>query len=387
MGLFAALGIEDKQAAGPSKPSFLGRCGAIGAFAAFAPGEAVQGLMNGLTSEALRDANNHGSLTFYVVMSTAMLMGVYAVAYSIALTIGQNRYLHRPRLGSNEAVNGVGGGALIGIVSGGLAEGFFKIAQAVGGGNSLVIEAGRIVAWAIFGGLIGLGMSFIIPNLGRLRGLLGGAAGGAVGAVGFILCTAIAGDAAGRFIGMAIVGWALGYAIGLVEEASRAAWLQVTHGNSREVVKVSLGPDLVCVGSNSQRCSVWAQGARPVALRFRYVDGKVTCDDMASERSMVVDSGFQQQVGNVNLVVCVGNGAAVPAGGGPALPPPPVAPPPPPPPAPARPIAPRRAASGNATARPPGVPQPLVPVQPVAPARRGPTSPPPPPPPPPPPRR
>jgi len=380
MGLFAALGIEGKQAAAPSKPSFLGRCGAIGAVAGFVPGEVVQGLMTGLTIEALRDANNHGSLVFYAVMSTAMLMAVYAVAYSIALTIGQNRYLHRPWLGSNEAVIGVGGGALVGIGAGGLAEVFFKIAQAIGGGNPLVVEAGRIVAWAIFGGLIGLGMSFIIPNLGRLRGLLGGAAGGAVGALGFILCTAIAGDAVGRFIGMAIIGWALGYAIGLVEEASRAAWLQVTYGNSREVVKVSLGTDLVCVGSNSQRCAVWAQGARPIALRFRYVDGKVTCDDMASERSMVVDPGFQQQVGNVNLVVCVGTGAAAPAGGGPTLPLHPVTPPPPPPPPLPRPVAAPRAAAGNAAVRTPVVSPPPGPVQPVAPARRGPPPPPPPPP-------
>ena len=374
-----------------SKPFFLALCGALGAVCGFVPGEVAQGFVHGLTLEAIRQAKSYESIVFYAVMTTAMLMAVYAVAYSIALTIGQNRYLHRPWLGSNEAVMGIGGGALIGLVSGGLAEGFFKVAQAVGGGNPLVVEAGRIVAWAIFGGLIGLGMAFIIPNLGRLRGLLGGAAGGAVGAVGFILCTVLAGDAVGRFIGMAILGLTLGYAIGLVEEASRSAWLQVTHGNSREVVKVSLGPDLVCVGSNSLRCAVWAQGARPIALRFRYLDGRVTCDDMALERSMVVDSGFQQQVGNVHLVVFVGTGAAASVTGGSAQPPLPVAPPPPPPPpaAPPPPPPPQRrpvvatpAATGNAPARSVVVSPPLNLAPPASPRR----NPPPPPPPPPPPR-
>ncbi len=365
MGLLSALGMTPDSVGGSSKPLALGRLGVLGAVAGFLPGEVLQSAMHGLVREAIDDAEGPGTIVLYMVMATALSMAVYAVAYSIALTIGQNRYLHRPWLGAREAFMGVGGGAIVGLVSGGLAEGFFKVAQATGAGSPLFVEAARIVAWSIFGGLIGLGMSFIIPNLGRLQGLLGGAAGGGVGAVGFIMSTAIAGDAAGRFIGMAIVGCALGYAIGLVEEASRAAWLQVSYGNSRETVKVSLGPDLVCVGSNAQRCAIWAQGARSIALRFRYVDGKVTCDDMASERTIVVDPGFQQQVGNVSLVVCVG-GAAHPA--------PAARPAPPPPPAPSP-----RPVSGGSTMRAAAAAS-AVPSVPMPAHRRAPPPPPPPPP-------
>lgn len=367
----AAQGNGLQRQTGTSKPVALAQSGALAAVAAFLPGEVLYGVQSSAFQQ------EWASPLVLLLTFTATWMAIYAVAYSLALTVGQNHYLRRPWLGSTEAMIAVLGGSLTGAISGGLAQGFFSVAVAVGRGNPLFVEGARIVAWAIFGALIGLGMSFIIPNLGRLHGVLGGAAGGAVGAVGFIVSGAVAGDQAGRFIGMAIVGWALGYAIGLVEEASRVAWLQVTYGTSQESVKVSLGPDLVCVGSNAQRCAVWARNARPVELRFRYVDGRVTCDDMNLERSMVVDPGFQQQVGNVSVMVCVGAGA--PSGGGqhqPAVPPPaPPPPPPPPPPGPRPPPPAARQWSAPAGGAPPPAP---------APVRRG--SPPPPPPPPPPPR-
>lgn len=293
MGLLAALGITLPNAAPATKPMALARLGTIGAVAAYVPGE-------------IHQASFAGGRGLAILASSAIWMAIYAIGYSIALAIGQNIYLKRPWLGSRETLVAVLGSAGIGAISGGLAQCFFSLAVPAGQGNSLFVEGSRIAAWALFGGLIGLGMSFVIPNLGRVHGAIGGAAGGAVGAVGFIFSGMVAGDAIGRFIGMAVVGWALGYAIGLVEEVSRDVWLQVTYGNSRESVRVSLGPDLVCVGSNSQRCAVWAQEERPVELRFRYVNGQVTCDDMAVERSMAVKPGFERNVGSLNVIVYQG---------------------------------------------------------------------------------
>lgn len=374
--LFSALGMKSQATAECSKPLALGRLGSVGAVAAYVPGEVVQAAFATLGGppSVLR-----------IIVSTAAWMVIYAIGYSLALIIGQNRYLHRPWLNPQEGVMAVMGGAVFGVISGGLAQAFFSAAFAIGQGNVLVVEMARVVAWAMFGALIGFGMSFIIPNLGRVRGTFGGGAGGAVGAFAFIACTILAGDAIGRFIGMAIVGFALGYAIGLVEEASRTAWLQVSRGSSgRETVRVTLGPELVCVGSNSQRCTVWAQGARAIALRFRFVDGKVICDDMATERQMIVDPGFQQQVGNVTVTVCV---AGTPSGAGGSGSPPPgpavVLPAPPPPPPPRLPPAPPRSGqspNGQIT-RPPeaGRVMPPAPPQPASGARKLPPPPPPPP--------
>jgi hypothetical protein len=122
-----------------------------------------------------------------------------AVGCFTALVIGQNRYLRRPLLDPREAGVALGGGAVSGAIAGLLAEVFFQAAVSVGNGNVVFLETARILAWGIFGGLTGLGMSFVIPNLGHSRGLLAGLAGGAVGALGFIFSTAIAGKAIGRW--------------------------------------------------------------------------------------------------------------------------------------------------------------------------------------------
>lgn len=375
----SALGIKTVGASESSKPVVLGRLGALGAVAAYLPGEVQQGW--------IENADGPVSVS-QLIVRTAAWMVIYSIGYTLALTIGQNRYLHRPWLNPQEGLMAAVGGAIFGVISGGLAQAFFSAAATAGDGNPLMIEMARIMAWALFGALIGFGMSFVIPNLGRVHGTLGGGTGGAVGAIGFIACTALAGDATGRFIGMAIVGFALGYAIGLVEEASRTAWLQVSRGSSaRETVRVSLGAEPVCVGGNSQRCAVWAPGARAIALRFRFVDGKVLCDDMATERQMVVDPGFQQQLGNVTVTVCVagaspgGAGQSSVAVGPVATQPPPR--PAPPPPAPGLPRLPTAAVQQGHVNKG-RVPEPTggVRVSPLPPATGSRKLPPPPPPPP-----
>jgi MFS family permease len=357
-----------------SKPLYLGICGVLGALAAFIPGELVH--MPALS----------GPPTMVRLLVTTMLWTAsMAMAFNAAFVIGQNRYLRRPAMNGKEAGLAFLGGGLSGALSGLLAQLFFSAAVYLSDGQWFVGVVSRIMAWGIFGGLIGLGMAFVIPNLGKGRGTAAGLLGGAVGAIGFIVSAFLAVlvflpfaqpssletisyliDAFARLIGSVIIGGALGFVIGFVEEAARTAWLEVSHGRSRETVRVSLGAEPVAVGSNSQRCAVWAQGARPIALRFRYRDGQVLCDDMATERTTVVAPGSECEVGNVRLVVRVGAGQP---GGGSAAP----APPPPPPQVPPR---------AGARISPPAPLRPApLPVH--RPTNAGPRPPPPPPPPPP----
>lgn len=355
-----------------TKSLLMARWGAIGALAAFLPGETF--------NVAMAEAERSRSL---VLIMTSTWTAILAVACSTSLVIGQNRYLRRPIIDPRQAGIAIGGGLFSGAIAGFLAEAVFQAAVAVGRGNLLFVEASRIVAWGIFGSLIGVGMSFIIPNLGQARGALAGLIGGAVGGIGFILGGMFFGESIARLMGMMIIGGALGFAIGLVEEAARVAWLEVGHGRSRETVRVSLGAEPVAVGSNSQRCAVWAQGARPIALRFRYRDGNVLCDDIVTERTTVVNPGSEFEVGNVRLVVRIGAGQV---GAGAAsttptsTPPPPRAPTPPPPPPPRVTAMPRPAA-------PPIRPQASRPPTATPASRPAGGRPPPPPPPPPPPRR
>jgi hypothetical protein len=319
-----------------SKSASLARYGAIGALLAYLPGELVQIVFGGAGAVP----------TFLRILAlTSTWMGIFAIGYTLSLTFGQNKYLKRPGLQGPEITRGIIGGALVGFLSGFSAQLFFTIAVVVGQGNVLLTEMARIVAWAIFGAMIGVGMSFVIPNLGRAIGASWGAIGGGVGAIGFILCSALLGDQIGRLAGMAIVGAALGYSIGMAEEASRHAWLEATYGSAKEIVRVSLGATPVCVGSNSQACSIWAQGARPVELRFRFIDNRVLCDDLGKETTFEVAPDAACRIGNVVVTVKTGvarsagaaySGGSVSAGTAPPSSPPRVPPPPPPPPPPPR---------------------------------------------------
>jgi MFS family permease len=327
-----------------SKSLALGIWGALGALAVYPLAEFVFVVQGAMLASL-------GPLPTTILVTT-LWTTILAIGCTMALIMGQNRYLRRPLLDSQSALTGIVGGAISGAASGCLAEGFFQYAQYVGQQNPLLVLVARLFAWAMFGCLIGLGMSFVIPNFGRFPGAVSGAVGGGIGAIAFIVAGVLAagvilaiggadaaagiGDSLGRCIGTVILGFTLGFAIGLAEEATRTAWLQVTYGQSRESVRISLGDQPVCVGSDSRRCAVWAQGARAVALKFRYVDGNVMCDDIAAEKTSVVPPGHQQQVGHVTILVGTGGTSSPgrdPAGTSTPAPPPQPAPPPPPPPA------------------------------------------------------
>jgi hypothetical protein len=66
---------------------------------------------------------------------------------------------------------------------------------------------------------------------------------------------------------------------------------------------VTLGNQPVSVGSDSRACAVYAQGAPPVACRFRFDGGKVTCQDAVSGRVEVMKPGDRKTVGAVRVVV------------------------------------------------------------------------------------
>lgn len=302
-----------------TKSLALATWGALGAFAAYPVGELLfiaQGSLTGSLAPLLT-----------TILGTTLWTSIIAIGCTMALIIGQNRYLRRPLIDPESALTGLVGGTVSGAVSGCLAEGFFQTAQHAGSQNLFLVLVARLLAWAMFGCLIGFGMSFVIPNFGRLPGAASGAAGGLIGAVAFIVAGILAagvmmalggaeaaatvGDALGRCIGIIILGFALGFSIGHAEEATRTAWLQVTYGQSRESVRVSLGDQPVCVGSDSRRCVVWAQGARAVALKFRYIDGNVLCDDIAAEKTYVAQTGHQQQVGSVSVLVCAGTATTI----------------------------------------------------------------------------
>ncbi len=308
-----------------------------------------------------------------VVVRSGVWTGAVAALVCLALLAGQHHYLR----GSLPAVAGVAvgflGGLAVGLFGGAAGQGLYFLAP----DNITLARIFLVVGWVLLGGLAGAGLSLFVPNMKWTLGLAGGAVGGAAGAVAFIVASAAVGNLAGRLAGGLALGFGIGLMVAVAEAAFRRAWLEVRYGG-RETIAVTLGPEPVKVGSDAKACTVWAQGAPAIALRFFLRDGQVICDDPIQKRETTAADGFAKEVGNLTVTVRTGSGtpaAAAPPRAAPVAKKPaamdldnddlnlpmPVAPSPPPKPgAPPKAIPPKPAASAP--------PKPPVPARPPAPS-------------------
>ncbi len=131
--------------------------------------------------------------------------------------------------------------AIIAIGSNFISNFIFGAILAAGGwsvnhpGSMAFLVIGRITSWIVMGGLLGAGVgiaTFSIPNIGK--GGLGGVIGGFVGGALFDLINYLSGGGLpARLIGLSLIGLAIGLAIGLVQELTKAAWIVVERGRLR----------------------------------------------------------------------------------------------------------------------------------------------------------
>ena len=224
-----------------------------------------------------------------------------AIGLALALVAGQNHYSHRPMLSTKEAVLCVVGGLLAGVVAGTAAQLFYNVAQILPAG---LAELGRIPAWAILGGLLGLGMSFFVPNLNKFRALLAGAVGGAAAAIGFLIMMRVLGDLVGRFLGAAILGLFIGLMVALVEQLAKAAWL-VVHWAPKQETTMLLGSRVVTVGTspNVDIRLPAASGAAEVAATFALVNGRIEYEDIPAGAKRALADGDSVDVGGTPISV------------------------------------------------------------------------------------
>ena len=261
---------------------------------AVAPPPATLPASEGLQSSRAYDARAQGQLLFAISVWTA------AIAAAISLALAAVQYLSLNRRPSAKALLlSLGGGALAGLVGGAVGQGLFMLAS----GNPLAAALFRVVGWAALGGLAGCGLAFVVPNLQKPHGLVGGLLGGGIGAVGYMLAAYIGlGDFVGRLAGALILGFFIGLMVALVEAVLRRAWLEVRFGGG-EVIAVNLGPEPVKVGGDGQQCAVWARGAPPVALRYWLRGPQVFCHDVATGQERAVAGGDYRRAGGVEVTV------------------------------------------------------------------------------------
>jgi len=128
----------------------------------------------------------------------------------------------------------IAAGAACGAVAGLTGQMFFSLLLAANSKDLLVIIVARTVGWAAVGG--GIGIAAGLPSASYrkcLQGLLGGLVGGAIGGFVFdIISLPFNAGTISRLIGDMAVGTCVGFAVTLVEESAKVAWVTIVLGKN-----------------------------------------------------------------------------------------------------------------------------------------------------------
>jgi Ca-activated chloride channel family protein len=159
------------------------------------------------------DSSENYSIT-YSVLRIGGWTAFLAMGISLALIMGQNRYMRLPLLTANKGIITTFGSLTAGMIAGATGQILFLPLSSIA-----VLEIiGRIAGWVIVGALVGVGTKFCVPNLKLKNALLGGTIGGGIGASGFLLTASIFGDVLGRLSGASTIGFFTVLMIGWIEQ-------------------------------------------------------------------------------------------------------------------------------------------------------------------------
>ncbi|MBS9385783.1 MAG: VWA domain-containing protein [Dolichospermum sp. BR01] len=150
----------------------------------------------------------------YSVLRIGGWTAFLAMGISLALIMGQNRYMRLPLLTANKGIISTFGSLAAGMIAGATGQILFLPLSSIA-----VLEIiGRIAGWVILGALVGGGTKFFVPNLKLKNALLGGTIGGGIGASGFLITANIFGDVLGRLSGASMLGFFIGLMIAWIEQ-------------------------------------------------------------------------------------------------------------------------------------------------------------------------
>jgi len=240
----------------------------------------------------------HKSSLIVKIFEVGIWFGIIGSLISVSLLIASFQYSNKGIQLKQALAKGLWIGFLAGAIAGAISQCIFAILGST--------EFLRIICWAIAGGLLGFGLSFRIPNLGKSRGLGGGLVGGFLGCILFDLVgmsLGVAAEAGARLVGIAAIGLCIGIMIVVAETVFREAWLEISY-NSREKRTVTLGAEPISIGSNSQLCSVFVPNFAPVVYRYLLKDGSIVCQDIVSNTTLYLEPGASQLLGGVTIKVC-----------------------------------------------------------------------------------
>src|SRR5579871_670298 len=253
---------------------------------------ALGGAAGSLLTEVIRDTSRSSAVVLMVWVG--LWFAVIGCCIATAITFAQFRYL-RERSSLSEAFRSMAlFASTSGFVAGAVAQGSYTTVGPT--------EPWRVVCWGIAGGLLALALSYRIPNLPRLKAVLGGSIGGAIGGGLFICMSSLASQILGRLFGIASIGFSIGLMLGVVETVFRKAWLELQYG-PREIKTVLLGREPVTLGSDATRCTAYAPGAEAVACTFIFREGQVEFKDHKTGNHAVVSPAGKLNVGRLVVIV------------------------------------------------------------------------------------
>lgn len=148
------------------------------------------------------------------VLRTGGWTAFLAMGISLALIMGQNRYMRLPLLTVRKGIISTFGSLAAGMIAGAIGQIVFLPLSSIAG----LEITGYIVAWVILGALVGGGTRFFVPNLKLKNALLGGIIGGGIGGSGFLITASIFGDVLGRLSGTSMIGFSIGLMIAWIEQ-------------------------------------------------------------------------------------------------------------------------------------------------------------------------
>ena len=181
------------------------------------------------------------------VLSTGGWTAFLAMGISLALIMGQNRYMHLPLLTVRKGIISTFGSLAAGMIAGAIGQIVFLPFSSIAG----LEITGYIVAWVILGALVGGGTRFFVPNLKLKNALLGGIIGGGIGGSGFLITRSIFGDVLGRLSGTSMIGFFIGLMIAWIEQKQLESQpYLLVNWTATEQTTYLLGTKAILIGSS-----------------------------------------------------------------------------------------------------------------------------------------
>jgi hypothetical protein len=238
-----------------------------------------------------------GKYRLGAVVAAAIFAAVATSGIAIGLFLAEGLHRRSPKKILSIVLQALPVGMAAGAIGGGVAELIYGTLPASGFREYVI----RPICWGLMGGLIGAWFSRVIPNLGLMRGLLSGLFGGVIGGAGFVALTSIIHVAElGRFLGLGLLGMALGLAVSLVEKMFREATLEViwTPGQSSQL---TLGENPISIGGGDDHIRI--KGLKPHSASVVLQDGKIQYIDIKTGKRTDLKNGSKLKIAKVQLVI------------------------------------------------------------------------------------